>query len=521
MIASLLILLAGLGFQDPQQRVAQISASAPELAESITIGSSEGGQPITAVKLSGKDGPAESDRPGILILAGAHGTHRLGSDLAIWQMEKMLADYAEGGASKALLDQHVVYVIPLLNPDGRSLDRSGNAAAMDLDRDGKTDEDGHDDLNGDSQVSQMRWLDPEGEWLIDAEDPRLMRKADPSKGERGLYMLAVEARDNDGDEERSEDASQGVQVHRNFSHRFDEFDRSTGPFPMSEPESRALADFLNERRHISLAFVYGPDNNLLGKVTTDKPKPRVQLTGYLEEDKELFEQAGEIYRELTGREGDGNPRHDGSPWSWLYFQLGATTFANDVWQVPTPTAAEKKDGASAESTRLAHCDSAGAGFVAWTEVDHPDLGKVEVGGFVQGQDWTLMPAEGREELFDKQHQFFSAMIERLPKVQIASFTKKVLPGGAFELEAAIENSGRWSTLSAQAERTRRFSTPRLKLNLGGAELLAGRAIQRCDNLAGLGGRQTFKWIVSGNQGLKVRLQLEVEPSGKDSKEVTL
>ena len=59
------------------------------------------------------------------------------------------------------------------------------------------------------------------------------------------------------------------------------------------------------------------------------------------------------------------------------------------------------------------------------------------------------------------------MIAQLPKVKIDSFTKKALSGGAFELEAAIENDGRWATLSAQAERTRRFSTPRIKLNLGG------------------------------------------------------
>ncbi|MHC5066365.1 MAG: hypothetical protein ACYTG5_20605, partial [Planctomycetota bacterium] len=284
---------------------------------------------------------------------------------------------------------------------------------------------------------------------------------------------------------------------------------------------RALADFVNEHRHLELAFVYGPDNNLLGKVTTDKPKPRVQLTGYLEDDKEIFEQAGEVYRELTGREGDGNPRHDGSPWSWLYFQTGVTTFTTDVWSVPVPSTADKKEGATAESARLAHCDQVGAGFVDWAEYEHPDLGTVEIGGFVQGQDWTLMPAEGREESFSNHHDFCLAMIERLPKVTIASFSKKALPGGAFELEAAIENSGRWPTLTAQAERSRRFSTPRLKLNLGGAELLAGRALQRCDNLEGLGGRQTFKWIVSGNTGLNIRLELEVEPSGKDSKEVTL
>ncbi|MHC5064523.1 MAG: M14 family zinc carboxypeptidase, partial [Planctomycetota bacterium] len=250
MIATVLVLLAGLGIQDPQQRVAQVCATAPELAESMTIGSSRGGQPITAVKLAGNGGPPEAARPGILVLAGAHGTHRQGTELALWQMEQIVAAYAEGSAGKDLLDNHVIYMIPVLNPDGPALSRSGNAGSLDLDRDGNMDEDGHDDLNGDGMISQMRWKDPEGEWLIDGEDPRLMRKADHSKGERGQYHMAAEARDNDGDEDRGEDHAQGLQVHRNFSHRFDEFDRATGPFPMSEPETRALADFVNEHRHL-------------------------------------------------------------------------------------------------------------------------------------------------------------------------------------------------------------------------------------------------------------------------------
>ncbi len=348
-----------------------------------------------------------------------------------------------------------------------------------------------------------------------------MRKADASKGERGEFMLAIEAKDSDDDEARGEDGGQGVQIDRNFAHRFDEFDRATGPFPVSEPETRALAEFVFGHRHIALAFVYGKDNNLLGKVSTDKPKPRVQLEGYLEEDKEMFEQAGELYAELSGREGDGNPRHDGSLWSWLYFQTGTTTFANDVWRVPTPSGKDDEDQPSAEAARLEHCDSVGKGFLAWSEFDHPQLGKVELGGFVQGRDWELMPPELRGVSFGKQHEFFLAMVARLPETHIVSFTKKPLPGGAFEIEAAIENSGRWPTLSAQAQRTRRFSLPRLTLHLGGADLLAGEEKQRSENLKALGGRQSFKWIVSGSAGLKIRLELDIDPFGSESKEVTL
>lgn len=519
-LPSILVLIAGLTIQDPQQRIDQLCARAPALAKSEQIGSSVGGQPIFAVTLAANQEAGLGSRQAILIVAGADADHRLGTDLALWQLEHLIDGYAEDTAIKALLDQHVIYVIAVLNPDGLALGRSGNGRSLDLDRDGDEDEDGADDLNEDGVISQMRWRDPEGEWLVDSEDPRLMRKADASKGERGEFMLAIEAKDADGDEERGEDDGQGVQIDRNFSHRFDEFDRASGPFPMSEPESRALAEFVFGHRHIALAFVYGEDNNLLGKVATDEPKPRMQLEAYLEKDVEMFEQAGEIYAELTGREGDGSPRHDGSLWSWLYFQTGTTTFANDVWRVPTASGKDE-DQMSAEAARLQHCDTVDKGFLAWSEFDHPQLGKIEVGGFVQDRDWELMPMDIRDTSFGKQHEFFMTMIDRLPKTHIASFTKKLLPGGAFEIEAVVENSGRWPTLSAQAQRTRRFSLPRLTLHLGGADLLAGEERPRSENLQGLGGRETFKWIVSGSAGLNIRLELDVDPAGSSSKEVTL
>jgi len=57
------------------------------------------------------------------------------------------------------------------------------------DNDGQVDEDGPEDLDGNGLITMMRVKSPEGRWLIDPEEPRLMRPADPKKGEKGEYLL--------------------------------------------------------------------------------------------------------------------------------------------------------------------------------------------------------------------------------------------------------------------------------------------------------------------------------------------
>src|SRR5690606_2194634 len=140
----------------------------------------------------------------------------------------------------------------------------------------------------------MRWPDPDGEWLVDPDDARLVREADTRNGERGDRRVAVEALDADGDGERGEDDAQGVHVHRSFPHHYAEFDRRTGAFPTSEPETRALADFVFGHRNLVMAFVWDADDNLLATPKTDKPKDRTQLGGVLEADVPIYTAVGEL-----------------------------------------------------------------------------------------------------------------------------------------------------------------------------------------------------------------------------------
>lgn len=512
---------AALAAQDPATRIAAICSGSGGLARVSKIGESVGGRSIDVVTIS-VDGPlGEADRPAILIVAGVHGEHVLGTELAIAHLSHFVDDARNGvEATRQLLTERVVYIVPTLSPDAFALGRSGNARALDLDRDGRRDEDAPRDLDGDGQITHMRWNDPDGEWLIDVDDPRLMRRADRENGERGTHSVALEAADTDADDERAEDPGQGVAIWRNFAHRHEEFDRSAGPFPMSEPESRALADFVFSHRNIIMAFVWDADDVLLATPESSTPGRRVQRDGIHEDDEGLFSKVGARYRERTGREGESSPRMDGSTWAWLYLQAGIPTFASDVWRVPTGHESDDKVTTD-DAERIALCDRLGLGFVPWSTFAHPELGSIEIGGFVTSHDDQLCTEGERSTIFAAHHGFLLEIAAMGPRLRIREFDHEALGDGAYRLRAVIVNDGDWPTLCGMGDESRRFGGPRVRLETNGASIVAGDERTQLRSLDALGGKEELSWIVTGRPGTTLRVELVGDPVGHDSREVTL
>jgi hypothetical protein len=169
-----------------------------------------------------------------------------------------------------LLAENTIYVVPRMNPDAAEAffaplrqERKGNETPSDDDRDHALDEDGADDLNRDGMITMMRVRAPGGEWIPDAVDPALMRRADPGKGERGVYRLFTEGRDDDGDEEYNEDGPGGTDISRNFSNNFAFFTPGSGLHPFAATESRAVAEFVSTQANIAAIYVLGMQDNLI------------------------------------------------------------------------------------------------------------------------------------------------------------------------------------------------------------------------------------------------------------------
>lgn len=344
-------------------------------AKLTSIAKSHHGRDIWVLELAtAGDVPAEK-RQGILIVGGVDADHPAGSETALnlaRALVKALAEHPDGDAAK-MLAERVLYIVPRLNPDGveqffNTIRHAGRLASrpIDADRDGAADEDGPNDLNGDGQISVMRVRDGDGKWMIDPDEPRLMRKADPTKNERGVFKLMLEGIDDDSDGAINEDPPGGVDHDRNWPHLFESGTLEAGIHQLSEPENRAFVDFIDAHLNITAAMVYGRHDNIV-KVPKGKDRgPAGQAYKDLHpDDVKFYEFISKKYKEITGLEGSGGSKPAGAFYSWLYAQRGVTTFATSLWwpavqekkkptTQPSEKDAEKKDEPEDEPEEASH-----------------------------------------------------------------------------------------------------------------------------------------------------------------------
>ncbi len=303
-----------------------------------TIGESLDGQPIQVITLAGSVASADT-QPAILITAGIDGRYLVGTEMAIRVASIILDEHAE------LLDSMTIYIIPRVNPDGAgrnlkslTMGCSGNSRVTDDDRDRAIDEDGPDDLNGDGFITMMRRLDPPIEdkatHLADPDDPRLNIKPDAKEDQRASFTLYTEGIDNDGDGQINEDGFGHVDLDQNFMHDWPEYGTHAGRYPLSEPESKALAQFVLDRNNIVMALTLGRHDNLVNAPESKKSITGRAPKGIDAKDAGLYKHAGELYKEATGQK--SAPKEDvaGSFHAWLYAQRGIPSFATVVWSRP-------------------------------------------------------------------------------------------------------------------------------------------------------------------------------------------
>ena len=350
-----------------KQAIDALVAGHKELARVGSYGKSLAGRDLLFVELGAIDDPQRAKLPALLVVAGLDGQHLVGTEMVLDHLKRLVEGY--GGEEKAvtkLLDEHVVYLIPRANPDGADAffhpangalrEVRGNLRPVDDDRDGKVDEDGPEDLNHDGVITMMRWKDPAGTLIEDKDDPRIVRPADPLKGERGVYKLRVEGLDRDGDGEWAEDGPGDVVPDRNFPQRWSEHDPAAGRVPMSEPEARALGQFLFDRPSIALTLVYGLRDNLAVDAKPDASGDapagpqgfrfnRTMPTGIVKDDQPLYAELATRYRETTGVKSKPSlEADDGAFASFEYYQFGIPALCMHVWSPPLDVAPPPKPG---------------------------------------------------------------------------------------------------------------------------------------------------------------------------------
>lgn len=509
-----------------------------------TLGRSGQGRDIPLLVIA-PPGADDRARPALLLVAGLDARHRVGPETALRVARRLLED------PPAALDAVTVYVVPLANPDGaRQRERGpdhghvGTLTPVDADRDGLVDEDPPVDLDGNGVITMMRRanppLDDAPTHRPDPAAPRLLTGPDPAEGFGAVYSVFVEGVDADGDGKIAEDGPGSVDLDRNFMHEYPEHAVNAGAHPLSEPEARALAEFVVGRPNIVMAVTYGRHDTVVhvsdGKARDVSGRGPKDLHA---DDVTWAKSIAELHEETTGQKRAAKEGHDGSFHVWLSAHRGIPSVATTLWGRPDPPKKESEqrdegDGAAADSTDEPTDDAAppdgpraekkngkdgdkpadeeaaawltwsdeqrdGAGFIEWAPFDHPTLGAVEIGGFVPGFRLNP-PASELDAIAEKQTAFIGALLERRPMVRFVGPTVEALAEGVYEVRLGIVNDGRLPTMTAQARAARAMLPMVVRLDVPIESIVAGDRVERAWGIDGGGSRETFRWIVRARPG---------------------
>ena len=516
----------------------------PGLTELDQVGESYYGQPLMLITITNEaTGPA-ADKPALYVDGGIHAGELTGSAVATHFIGHLLNGYGNDERVTALLDTRAFYVRPKFNPDGSDLalieDQflRSTPHPFDEDEDGVADEDPPEDLDGDGWITQLRYPDDDGIRVLDPDDDRILVR-DPERQMSGpRFSTTREGVDNDGDGAINEDGLGGLDMNRNFPRNWERvhMQPGAGDYPLSEPETRAAAEFINAHRnitgivhgHTAGGFVYR-----LPSASAPSLFPPIDL--------EMIVHLGEEYTRTTGRPVIPSATHPtehryGTLISWGYWDHGVIGWVPEFSPGPEEWATDYDgDGefSEAEQHRFNDEELGGRYFSDWTAYNHPQLGAVEIGGWHTKFWGQNPPPEFLEAETEKQLPWILYLAEQSPLIAMSDPEVTALDDGTFRVDATVTNTGFLPTSVTDRGAVGRerpdgtvdrqvVRAPAVMLTHPGLEIVEGTARTVIPHLAGsntilqaaTASSHTMSWVVRPTGGERaVRVTAESDKGG--------
>jgi hypothetical protein len=441
----------------------------PKFLKYISLGKSYGGRDLAAMIVNNPDTGADTTKPAMYIEANIHGNEIQGGEICIYTIWYLMENYGKIDKITKLVNERVFYIVPTVNPDGRDYfmhGPGGNARSghmpVDDDNDYLFDEDGPEDLNGNGVIEQIRKYVPgEGTHRKSLADPRVMEPVGP--GEKGDYiLLGQEGLDHDGDGRVGEDGPGSYDPNRNFAADWQPNYIQGGAmdYPFQLPEAQAVNLFLLAHPNVAGLQTYHNNGGMILR------SPGAEQTGeYPASDVRAYDEIGRMgermlpfYRYLVIWSGLYTV-HGGTT-DWSNDTLGILSYSNELWNngqyFTSPDLKEQqKDPNSPIAPRVANAFfndylEFGDEQTEWKEFNHPQFGKVEIGGATKKTFGRVPPRFMNEELCHRNMAFTLYQAEEMPQMKMGDAKVEKVADGVFKVWLDIQNDGIAPTILAKA-----------------------------------------------------------------------
>ncbi|MCU0813089.1 MAG: M14 family metallopeptidase [Burkholderiaceae bacterium] len=440
------------------------AAARPDLVAVRSIGRSWEGRDIWLVVVTNAATGADTDKPAFWVDGNIHAAELTASTACLYWLHHLLSRHGEDPQVTQLLDTRTVYICPRLNPDGAELalaDRPrhirSSTRPYPFDEEpveGLTIE----DVDGDGRILSMRIRDPHGPYKCHPDEPRLMVPREPGEFGGTYYRIVPEGtlKNFDGLTITANKDKEGLDLNRNFpAYWRQEFEQSgAGPYPASEPEVRAMVDFVVGHRNIGAAVSFHTHSGVIlrpmGTQSDDDMTP---------EDLWMYKRLSDIGARLTGypaisifHEFKYHPKEiiTGTQ-DWVYEHLGALFWTVEIWApnkeagiTDYPWIEWYRDHPAEDDLKLLkwsdeHCG--GLAHVDWTPFRHPQLGEVEIGGWDKMNFWRNPPPHLREREAARFPAWLTQLALSLPRLELLRTEVRRLGDDTWRVRFAVANAG--------------------------------------------------------------------------------
>ncbi|NOZ54880.1 MAG: carboxypeptidase [Gammaproteobacteria bacterium] len=501
-----------------------------------SIGKSFEGRDIWVATITNFSTGPDTEKPALWLDGNIHSAELASSSACLYLIYTLLENKTSDPDIMRCLDTRAFYICPRVNPDGAELALADKPTILRSSTrtypfdtplsDGLLTE----DIDGDGRILSMRISDPDGNWKISDDEPRLMVPREATEHGGHYYRLLPEGSitNYDGITIKLQAKSQNLDLNRNFPSQWrgEHEQLGAGPFPGSEPEVQSLVQFISEHNNICSGIAFHCYSGVLLR-----PFSYQKDEQFIPEDLWLYQKIGAKGTSLTNYPAVST-YHDfqyhpnevitGSLDDWLYESLGAVAWTVELWSPQRQAGISnykfidwyREHPFEDDLKLLKWNDEAlkGEGYVDWYPFQHPQLGHIELGGWNTLYSFWNPPGHLLQQELTRLPQWLVWHNLISPKLELYEADSLQIDKNVWRVRMVVKNTG-WlsSYVTKQALAKKKIRGVVFNIALPDkAELKSGKQHIELQQLEGRAHKSTspFGWAGASSDPTDERVKME-------------